>query len=347
MSSIGEPIPPLVPPPDYPVSGELSMTDHHLRNSITITTSTTRRHYVNFRRNFAEILNSFSSYTKAYMVAALCINTLVYISIIIVLSIHGRQPCEQPLEIYLLIYLIRGVVSESLLLTIHLLPIYWRYQHQIPPNVEPPGSIAIMEKVKLMLDFFFIIWFIIGNWWFYSAQMCAFSNPAVYYLTFAILIFGYALLAVPLILFVGLFCCLPFLMIGLRRLTDEEVGKPNGVGATNDELAALPSAIYGDSSKPIVTSLEAIPQEEVWKHCVICLNDYNLGDALRLLPCFHHFHKTCVDDWLRMNKKCPLCIQTIDTSINHRQPHEEEQQEQQRTTSSMERESPPSADVIP
>lgn len=317
MSSIGDPLPPIVPPPDYPGTGELSMT----------TTSTAEHHnVVNFRRNFAEILGSFSSYTKAYMVAALCINSLVYISIIIVLSMHGRQLCEQPLDIYLLVYLVRGVVAESLLLTIHLLPIYWQRQRQALPNTELSTSIAIMEKIKLMLDFFFVIWFIIGNWWFYSAQRCAFTNPAVYYLTFAILIVGYALLAVPLILFVGLFCCLPFLMVGLRRLTDEELGKRNGIGATNDELAALPSAIYGDSSKPIITSLEAIPQEEIWKHCVICLNDYHVGDALRLLPCFHHFHKTCVDDWLRMNKKCPLCIQAIDINSHQRQHHEEQPQ---------------------
>jgi hypothetical protein len=25
------------------------------------------------------------------------------------------------------------------------------------------------------------------------------------------------------------------------------------------------------------------------------------------LPCLHAFHEDCVSDWLRKNKKCPMC----------------------------------------
>merc|ERR1712079_681175 len=46
--------------------------------------------------------------------------------------------------------------------------------------------------------------------------------------------------------------------------------------------------------------------------CRICLEPYNDGDELRILPCFHFYHKQCVDAWLtRMSSKCPICKTSI------------------------------------
>merc|ERR1712187_871555 len=42
--------------------------------------------------------------------------------------------------------------------------------------------------------------------------------------------------------------------------------------------------------------------------CGICLADYELDDAIRTLPCSHHFHVACVDSWLkRYRNTCPFC----------------------------------------
>lgn len=50
--------------------------------------------------------------------------------------------------------------------------------------------------------------------------------------------------------------------------------------------------------------------------CCICCEDYQAGDALRILPhCRHEFHVDCVDQWaytvanmrLRRQPTCPLC----------------------------------------
>lgn len=41
--------------------------------------------------------------------------------------------------------------------------------------------------------------------------------------------------------------------------------------------------------------------------CVICLGEYEEGEEVRMLPCMHLFHAPCVDQWLRVNRVCPVC----------------------------------------
>ncbi|KAG7592847.1 Zinc finger RING-type [Arabidopsis thaliana x Arabidopsis arenosa] len=42
--------------------------------------------------------------------------------------------------------------------------------------------------------------------------------------------------------------------------------------------------------------------------CVICLEDYVVGDMVRVLPhCGHEFHAFCIDKWFQLGSTCPSC----------------------------------------
>lgn len=56
------------------------------------------------------------------------------------------------------------------------------------------------------------------------------------------------------------------------------------------------------------------------KECAVCLSTYEPGDALRVLPCLHRFHKDCLNRWIEHEAwsaedqaqeasfaSCPLC----------------------------------------
>ncbi|KAG4174578.1 hypothetical protein ERO13_A11G130100v2 [Gossypium hirsutum] len=46
--------------------------------------------------------------------------------------------------------------------------------------------------------------------------------------------------------------------------------------------------------------------------CVVCLNEFQQHDMLRVLPkCSHAFHLDCIDIWLQSNANCPLCRTSI------------------------------------
>ncbi|XP_076297383.1 uncharacterized protein LOC143217246 [Lasioglossum baleicum] len=55
--------------------------------------------------------------------------------------------------------------------------------------------------------------------------------------------------------------------------------------------------------------------ESALEKCTICLSEFEDCECVRRLPCMHLFHIDCVDQWLRTNKRCPICRVDIETFL--------------------------------
>ncbi|XP_057805311.1 receptor homology region, transmembrane domain- and RING domain-containing protein 2-like isoform X6 [Salvia miltiorrhiza] len=69
-------------------------------------------------------------------------------------------------------------------------------------------------------------------------------------------------------------------------------------GISSRLVKAMPSLIFTAVLEDNCTS----------QTCAICLEDYSVGEKLRVLPCRHKFHAVCVDTWLTSWRTfCPVC----------------------------------------
>ncbi|KAK9271910.1 hypothetical protein L1049_002275 [Liquidambar formosana] len=67
-------------------------------------------------------------------------------------------------------------------------------------------------------------------------------------------------------------------------------------------------------------SIDAMPTVEISEggECVICLEEYKVGEKAKEMPCEHKFHSGCIEKWLGIHGSCPVC--------RFRMPVEEEEE---------------------
>ncbi|CDH51653.1 predicted protein [Lichtheimia corymbifera JMRC:FSU:9682] len=86
---------------------------------------------------------------------------------------------------------------------------------------------------------------------------------------------------------------------------------------TQDMVRMLPTRLYGLENQE---ECEKAAKEQ--NGCVICLEPFKFGDAIRSLPCLHEYHKDCIDPWLtKKSASCPLCLQVVNIPAPPEEAH--------------------------
>lgn len=181
--------------------------------------------------------------------------------------------------------------------------------------IASPRVYALVACLKLALDCFFAVWFVVGNVWIFGGRSSVHDAPNLYRLCIVFLAFGFIGYALPFILCTMICCCLPCIisMVGFHE--DLDLNK----GATTEVINALVAYKYksmrirdsdvgednggvlaaGTEKERTVSAEDAV--------CCICLSKFSNNEDLRELPCAHVFHMECIDKWLKINALCPLC----------------------------------------
>ncbi|GFS40980.1 C3H4 type zinc finger protein [Actinidia rufa] len=177
-----------------------------------------------------------------------------------------------------------------------------------------------MDQLKMALDCFFAVWFVVGNVWIFGGHSSSADAPNLYRLCIMFLTFSCIGYAMPFILCSMICCCLPCIisilgvrddMNGIRGATDETINalpthkfksKEKGNDSSVDSNSGIDEGGFvaaGTEKERVISGEDAV--------CCICLSRYADADELRELPCSHFFHTECVDKWLKINACCPLC----------------------------------------
>ncbi|VAI88647.1 unnamed protein product [Triticum turgidum subsp. durum] len=84
-------------------------------------------------------------------------------------------------------------------------------------------------------------------------------------------------------------------------------------GMSSQLVKAMPSLIFTKVQEDNCTS----------STCAICLEDYSVGEKIRVLPCRHKFHAACVDLWLTSRRTfCPVCKRDANAGMSNFPPSE-------------------------
>ncbi|KAA1109443.1 hypothetical protein PGTUg99_033485 [Puccinia graminis f. sp. tritici] len=94
-----------------------------------------------------------------------------------------------------------------------------------------------------------------------------------------------------------------------RLLANPNIRNPEDIDALRENVAPLLDSLINTNLAQLGSD---VPQHDSTK-CTVCLEDYAESDGIVVLPCHptHHFHRTCIHDWLQTlipgAPTCPNC----------------------------------------
>ncbi|KAJ4829077.1 E3 ubiquitin-protein ligase sis3 [Turnera subulata] len=184
------------------------------------------------------------------------------------------------------------------------------------------GRLVVISIMSLVLYPFLWAWTVIGTLWFTSARDCLPEEGQKWGFIIWLLFSYCGLICIACMcmrkvsILQGFSATMLLLCIHLKHPLHwafEAAGQEmRGMG--QDAAAYQPGLYLTPTQREAVEALiqelpkfmlKAVPTD--CSECPICLEEFHVGNEVRGLPCAHNFHVECIDEWLRLNVKCPRC----------------------------------------
>ena len=116
-------------------------------------------------------------------------------------------------------------------------------------------------------------------------------------------------------------------------LSDDDEGDVEGLGITRGDGHTPPTREDDEDELKggeLCQAIKSSKKEDLlYRHasCSICLDEYQMGEQIRVLPCQHTFHSECIFPWLtERSPTCPLCKAMFE-AVHVEEEDEQQQQE--------------------
>jgi hypothetical protein len=179
---------------------------------------------------------------------------------------------------------------------INLLYLFYRYKQYLTSE-DYIGFTTSLSKINLI---FSQLSFLICNILYYTSV----RESYLYDVIFINLIIHYIMYIVV------------FLVFKITKICIEIISN----NITND-LTLRETVIFDPSTLPTYLYGRKKAHLKYSNICVICTNNINNEEAIRILGCQHYFHLACVDPWLKVKAKCPTCRVNINLNILNNNEH--------------------------
>lgn len=142
------------------------------------------------------------------------------------------------------------------------------------PEFEDNNEVTLANN---FLEALMLFWYIIGFHWIQECEYCREDNTLLYYTACIWIALGFFTFIAPLLAIVLLLVLVAYIRPKLTVIT--------------------------------YTGERDIPDDNY--RCTICFDDYREGNRIKFLPCNHHFHVECIDEWFNVKDSCPLCKKNV------------------------------------
>jgi hypothetical protein len=303
---------------------------------------------VNLLQYLQSRYQSTTTQSRILMISSVIFLVLQILLITVVLSVSAAFPqtCDVPLQMFLGVYLVRSVLALPLTIWQHLHSsgtaragennAFWDAPDSDNwERIEREASVTKwVDRGKSLLDLFTVAWFLTGNFFVFSSLTCRVTSPMLFYSTLTLIILGYLLMSVPILLCGAVVFCLPCVLLAMRHVRLPGVQPSNSASEAVIKGLQLRTVKIKNDSTDTPSDVVIQPTPQWWNplrrhlsksfgtleplelskedaHCVICLASYQDQENVKVLGCGHHYHPECVDEWLRINRKCPLCVRDV------------------------------------